>query len=529
MSVADLRPRRELSTALSKGLGWNSLANGVRAAGQSFAAVIYALFLTPGEFGTIGLLLIIMALLAVLQDAAGAGFAIFARDLEDQDFSDLFWCNLALAVGSASLLFVFSGSIAELFHEPRLTNLLKIVALVHVLRGGSALHRAILHKYLRFNTIAKIEIGAVLLGVCTGITVTALGGGLLGVVAQAVIVTGLSGPGFWLAARWRPTFSFKGQVVSRALRYSGNLSACQLLGFAAQHGDAALIARYLGSTDLGFYTFAYRITAVPVVVIAHALAATALPALAAFQDRVDEFRQIFLELARTAGFICFPVLAGLFVVADDLVPTFLGPEWMPMTTILKILCPVAAVQSLSALSTVIFPARGRTDLLLKWALVAVPVTLASVAYGLQWGTVGVAAGLAIAYVGVLAYPGFWLALRLIGLSVPGFFRALAPAFFSSLLMAVCVATLQHALLQDLGSELRLALSIVFGVVAYLLLSLVLNGEKLLQVLRFQFVSARGETPAHPGARGADLVHEPVPDFRTNGSLTRRGGDELVSH
>lgn len=476
-----------LRRAASAGLGWHSAGNIVRRGAVSLSAMVYAALLGPDQFGVIGLTLIFIAALVVIQELGASTYIVYAQDLSPRTITTLFWFNLAVAVLAAGLVAGGAPLAADLFHEPRLTLVLKAIALSHLIMSLGVTQRAIMQKALRFQLLAKIDVAAVIAGVSAGIMVALSGGGIWGFVTQSLIVAFLSSLGYWCFAGWLPRPGSGLTGVGPAVRYSANLAAFHVLNFFGRNSDDILIGRYMTTADLGIYGVAYRVMTFPSVIIGHAVAYAMLPVLSSLRDRDREFAKFLTESAQTVAFITFPMMVGVFVVADDFVRVVFGQSWETTAVLLKILAPVGLVQSVGVLTGTVYQAKGRTDLLLKWGLYATPVFIVFILLGLKWGVVGVAAAYGIGYLIFIAYPGFWIPFRLIDLPVPRFLLSLARPLFCSLLMGACVAFLQEILLGDAAASIRLLATVAAGIVAYIAASLLFNAEKFRQIVRLQFL------------------------------------------
>jgi O-antigen/teichoic acid export membrane protein len=165
-------------------------------------------------------------------------------------------------------------------------------------------------------------------------------------------------------------------------------------------------------------------------------------------------------------------MAGIGVIADPFIRTLLGPKWIPVIPVFQILVPVGFVQSIQTTVGQIYLSKGRTDWMFRWGIVSTICLVISFVIGVQWGIIGVAASYAIMYGSVIAYAGFAIPFRLIGLRVRDFAAALAPQIGITIVMAAACATLLFAT-GTLAAPVRLVLSVSLGIAVYvgLMLSL----------------------------------------------------------
>ena len=91
-------------------------------------------------------------------------------------------------------------------------------------------------------------------------------------------------------------------------------------------------------------------------------------ALVQLRDDLDRYKRLYLRTCSVIAFVTFPMMSGLFVIADQFVAVVLGSKWMAATTVLKILCPLGMVQSIHTTVGLIYTSTGRTKTLFLWSL-----------------------------------------------------------------------------------------------------------------------------------------------------------------
>jgi O-antigen/teichoic acid export membrane protein len=275
-------------------------------------------------------------------------------------------------------------------------------------------------------------------------------------------------------SRWRPGWDFSWGSLEGILRFSAGLFGASLLNYFARSGDSFLIGRYLGSEPLGSYSMAYQLMLFPLSQVSSVIGRVTFPMMAQLQNDLDRFRRFYLQACTAIAFITFPMMCGLFVVTDQFVAAVLGPKWLAVAPVLKILCPVGMMQSIGTTVGNIYTSTGNTKIMFLWTLATTPVFLIAFALGLFWGIQGVAACYAVVST-ILIFLAIRLATSLVGLTVWSVLRAVWRTFASAVTMAVCVFLIDTAILQQIGSAfLRLSINVAIGAVIYGLLSWTVN-------------------------------------------------------
>jgi PST family polysaccharide transporter len=240
------------------------------------------------------------------------------------------------------------------------------------------------------------------------------------------------------------------------------------VNYFSRNADNAIVARFLGDVPLGHYQMAYNLMLYPIQNISSVVAQVLLPALSRIKHDNDRFQSAYVRSCALIGLITFPVIAGLGVVADPFVRALLGDQWIPAIVVFQILAPVGMVQSVQTTVGQIYVAKGRTDWMFRWGLFGCAVLVPAFLVGIPYGVVGVATAYCIAYLVLMAIPGFVIPFRLINLRFAVFARELAPQLGMTMLMvAVCwlwLRQLEHLLIG--GPWTRLISSTCLGASVY---------------------------------------------------------------
>lgn len=198
-------------------------------------------------------------------------------------------------------------------------------------------------------------------------------------------------------------------------------------------------------------------------------------------EDIDRMRSAFHRMIRLLSLISFPLLIGLFVVADLFILSIYGPQWELSILPLRILIIYAMRYAIGSPANAVFYAVRRPDIQMKFSLAFVPFYLICVFAGSTYGIVGVAIGVTVART-VFGLIQLSASARLAGSHFSEALRQTAPALAASCIMGAAVVLTRVILAPyALSSLAELALSVVVGGVAYLLL-LIFIFRRLLEEL-----------------------------------------------
>ena len=227
------------------------------------------------------------------------------------------------------------------------------------------------------------------------------------------------------------------------------------------------MGRFIGSTQLGFYSRAYNLMLVPVYALETIMSRVMFSAFSRIQNDIVQVKRVYVRSLGLVAVLAFPISVGLFVVARPFILTVYGPRWAPVIPLLQILCIPCLLQCLFRPSGLIFTSQGRADLFFRWGVVSTVVVVLSFIIGLHWGVRGVATAYACANV-LTALPYFRASGQLIDVSLFDMARILVGVAGAALIMGIVVSVFEKQVPHAWGSASQLVLGVMVGIVTYLL-------------------------------------------------------------
>ncbi len=402
----------------------------------------------------------------------GLGSALIQKkDVQQIHINTVFFINLAVGALLTILMYFGADFIAKFYTEPKLTQISKVLSFNFFLSSLSSVQRSLISKSLDMKKLSQVDIGTNLLAGAICILLAYLGYGVWSLVCNYLIVNLISAVFVWSLSPWKPRLQFSKSAFRELSGYSGNLLGFGILNYWVRNLDNLLIGKYVGTSALGVYTKAYSLMLLPITQITSVISRVMFPALSAMQDDKEKVRSVYLRTIGIIAFITFPLMVGLFVVAEYFILTVYGKKWIMVVPILKILCVVGLVQSVTTTTGWIFNSQGKTNIQFRWAIFTSIFRCVSFVIGLRWGVLGIANTYMIGTL-ILMAPSLILAGNVINLSFKNMTKALLPILFISVFMGVCVYGLR-LLLSNLNLHHIVCLVIlsVFGGGIYVALAI----------------------------------------------------------
>ncbi|MDP3762663.1 MAG: oligosaccharide flippase family protein, partial [bacterium] len=206
--------------------------------------------------------------------------------------------------------------------------------------------------------------------------------------------------------------------------------------------ETAVIGRLLGVRDLGFYSRANNLAALPSSAIFSVIYKVGFPAYAKIQESREKITEGFLKSWELALLTLLPFAALIFFEAGELVRILLGERWLPMAGAMKILALAMTFEGFLHLVWPVSEGTGRPDIRFKFGALQIIMSLPLLIFlSLHYGLLGAAWAMLIAFLATALSAGFWVFSYL----KPGIRRVLRPA--GAVMGATAVSALVGAVLK----------------------------------------------------------------------------------
>ena len=444
------------------------------------AFIISARLLLPSEIGIVALAtLFIMTAQLILHQGLGEAL-IQSDEIGPAHFSSAFWLNLAIGTTAALLLIATADLIAHLLSEPGLTPVLRALAPTLILFAASGIYQAKLRRSLLLRGFAFASVSASLAGGLVAVTLAWLGYGVWSLVSQQWTYAAVSLLVFAACSGWLPDLAVDRHHVRSLGAFGGLATISAFLQFAMRRLDLLIIGIFLPSAQVGFFSVANRLMLSAGMLTYYSIQQIGLPVL----SRLAHDRQAHLEAIgrtlRLVSLFCLPILIGLALVADIMIPLALGDKWQGSVRPFQVLSVFGTFFALSLISGQILLSAGFAGLFVRLSLINVVMFLSAVTLAAPYGMVEAAFAGGIA--NMLAVPVYGFALRrTLGLNLRQCILDQWPIWTAAGMMAAVVLIWSHLASGVIGDAALLVGRVVAGGGTFLVVMLLLSYEDVKEI------------------------------------------------
>lgn len=340
----------ELKQKTATTIKWNAIDRISSQLLYAMVGVVLANILTPEDFGLVGALLVFQAF-AILFVDSGFGAALLQRkDPTEEDYSTVFWFNLAVSVVVYVILFLCAPLIADIFQgDKRLIPLSKVMFLTFVLNGLAIVQTNRLMKRMDVKQIAVSNLIGLTASGGVGVWLALTGAGAWALVWQSVTLSAVKTAWLWITGHWLPKTGFKVSSLKRIWRIGLSVFSSSALNTLCQNIYSFIIGAMYSLSSLGLYTQADKWSKMGSASISQILTASFVPLLSGVQDDPERFKRYVTRINRFTGFILFPIMLGVAALGAPLFHTLFGAKWDGAIILFQILMVRGVFVTLSSL------------------------------------------------------------------------------------------------------------------------------------------------------------------------------------
>lgn len=453
-----------LKTKTKRGLAWSMVERFATQGVQFLFGIILARLLSPDDYGIIAMPLVFLAIAQCIIDSGFSTALIRKPELTEDDLSTAFYFNIGIGILCYAVLFFSSPLIADFYHTPILSSLLKVTALAVLFNPLCAVQQAILTRKIDFKTQAIVSFsGAVVSGI-VGLYMAYNGFGVWSLVFQQVGGYVMRTILLWILGKWKPKRKWSWESFHYLWGFGSKMLGSGLLDTIYNNIYPIVIGKYFSAQDLGNYTRAQQFSSLPSSNVTGVLQRVTFPVLSSIQNEDERLARNYRKILKLSAFLIFPLMLLLSAIADPLVRVLLTDKWEGCIILLQILCFSLMWYPIHAINLNLLTVKGRSDLFFRLEVIkkviGVCIMCIAIPHGILWMVSGSVVSSMITLLVNTYYTG-----KLINVGFVKQMGDLLPIFGLSVAMWIAV---YGSLLLMSNLCIQLIISIFIGVIFYIL-------------------------------------------------------------
>ncbi len=361
------------------GVKWTTLSMVVTTVTQLAQLAILTRLLNPEVFGLMAIMMVVIGFSQAFMDMGISNAIIHRQQISHSQLSSLYWLNIASGVLLAGLMLLLSPWIAEYYEEPGLQKPLMLLASVFVIIAIGNQFKILCQKELQFDSMAKIDMTAVIFALIVAVWMAMEGYGVYALVFSMLMHSITSSALYLVVGLKRhhiPSLTFKHSELEGFYSFGLYQMGERAINYISAHIDKLIIGKLLGMHAVGFYNMAWQLIIFPLSKINPVVNKVAFPIYAQFQNDSKALNRCYGLTVRTLSLVTIPLLAFLSFFSHDVVLVVFGEGWEATGEMVTILALIGILKALGNPGGALLSALGYVNVGFWWNLFwVVAVTL----------------------------------------------------------------------------------------------------------------------------------------------------------
>lgn len=375
-----------------RSLLWSGIQQFVTFGIQFAVGIVLVRILEPYDYGLVAMQGVFFAISGAFIDFGLEGALIQKKTCTKLDLNTAFIFSLTMSLAMYVLLFFAAPLIAEFYHAPILSKMLRFSSLVFFFHAIGLAPIALLQRKLRFKGLAIATTSVALFSGIVALYMAYVGYAYWSLIGQNLMNAALLTFVCVIYARWRPMWKFSMESFRHLVSFGMPMLFTSLVYAVYNNLYSLVIGRYFTPRQLGLYDRANNYSGYVSYNLSDMSMRALYPLLSRAQDDFIQLKESALRILHTSVFIVVPINIFLFVKAEDIICILLTEKWVEMAPLMQVMCISSMAYVVANLHINLFKTIGRTQILFFCELIkkilGILILLITFQYGLMemvWG------------------------------------------------------------------------------------------------------------------------------------------------
>lgn len=327
------------------------------------SSMVIARLLTPAEIGVFSVTMVLLMYVSTVRDMGAGQYLLQEKELTTERIRAVWAVQLGLGLGLACVVLLASSPLATFYNEPRMRNILLVVALNYGINPFGSLTYAWLMREMRFESVALMRFSAALCGAVVSIWLAWKSFGPISLAYGSLASTMVNS---LFAVFYRPkSFPWLPGVaeIKRVLVFGSQLTASTVVTTVSSSAPELLLGKLQDLTAVGLYSRASGLVQMFHRLFVDAVGAVCLPWFAKISRERGSLVAPLLKATSYVTAFGWSFCLAVICLAHPIVRALYGNQWNQSVDLARLLavamifsvpaslCPIALLSS-SAVTTV---------------------------------------------------------------------------------------------------------------------------------------------------------------------------------
>lgn len=445
-------------------------------------SIILARILMPNDYSVVSIVTIFFAFCNVFISGGLNTALIQKKDADAEDYSTVLHTSMLIALILYIIMFFSAPAIANLYDKQILVPVIRIMSLTFFINAFKSILSAYTSSNLQFRKFFFSTIIGTVVSAFVGIYMAVNGHGVWALVAQQMTNSFLDTLILYFSTKYKILFKFSFKKLKSLFNYGWKIFVSSIISVIYDQINPLIVGIKYTANDLAYYNKGQNYPGLINSTISDTLQSVLFPIMSKVQDDKEVVLNVTRKYIKTASYIIFPMMIGLFSVSDVFVEVVLTEKWLPIVPYIQIFCfsymlNIIQVGNLQAIKAI-----GRSDITLILEIVKKSFYFIIIVIFVFISKSPIVLALSSVVCTIFAtlvntYPN----RKLLGYKYRYQLNDLLPNLIISILMGISVYFVKYI---EMSKVLLLLLQVFIGIFVYILLSIITKNENLYYLIDY---------------------------------------------
>ena len=315
---------------------------------------VLARLLNPTQFGLFGIASVTLVFLEIVTEVGIIPLLVQEKEGLKKYLNSVWVVSIFRGILIFLLLLIIAKPVSLFFNSPESYDLLLLVSIVPLLRGLINPSVVSFQKNLAFSKEFIFRFTISFIDFSVSLTLVYLMGSVIGLIWGLIIATVIEVLISWLFIKPLPKFDFKFHKLSKVIHRGKYITLSGIFNYLFHNIDDIFVGRIIGTTALGLYQVAYKISTIPIIEGGEIVSKVVFPVYVKISGNSERLKKAFIKVILSMSIIIIPISFLLIMFTEHFVILFLGKNWLDIVPILKVLVIFGSIRAISGSSSALF-------------------------------------------------------------------------------------------------------------------------------------------------------------------------------
>lgn len=343
--------------------------------------MVIARLLTPAEIGVFSVTMVLLMFVATVRDMGAGQYLVQEKNLTTERIRAVWAVQLGLGLSLALLMMLVSYPVSVFYEEPRMRDIMLVVALTYAINPFGSLTYAWLMREMRFESVALMRFSAGLIGALVSIwlawesfgPISLAFGSLASAVVNALVA-------IYFRPKWFPWLPGIAEI-RRVLSFGSKITGSSVANVIARGAPELLLGKLQSITAVGLFSRASGLVQMFHRLFVDAVVSVCMPWFAKNSREYGGVVDPFLKATSYVTVFGWSFCLAIVCLAHPIVRVLYGNQWDQSVDLARLLAVAMIFRVPVALCPTALLASGAASTIARVALFSAIQSVTLVSFG----------------------------------------------------------------------------------------------------------------------------------------------------